>query len=328
MRRRDFIKVIVGSVAAWPSTALAQQPNIMRRIGVLTNLPESDPEAQSRNAAFLERMRQLGWRDGGNLRIEFRYALGAAEDTRKYADELVALGPDAILAVGTEATAALRQATPTVPIVFVLVPDPVGAGFVNTLAHPGGNITGFTPFEYNIAAKWIELLKGIAPAVTRVAVLRDSAMREIGQFATIQAVAPSLHLEATPLAAHSPSDIEHVISAFANSPNGGLIVPGSAMAAVYHGQIVALAAQNKLPAVYFQRFFVAAGGLTSYGPDFVEQYRRAAGYIDRILKGENPGDLPVQVPTKFELVINLKTARTLGLSVPPTLLATADEVIE
>ncbi len=300
----------------------------MRRIGVLTNLPESDPEAQSRNVAFLERMRQLGWSDGGNLRIESRYALGATERTRKYADELVAIGPDAILAIGTEATAALRQATTTVPIVFVLVPDPVGAGLVNSLAHPGGNITSFTPFEYNIAAKWIELLNEIAPDVTRVAVLRDSAVPEIGQFATIQAVAPSLHLEATPLAAHSPSDIEHVIGAFATSPHGGLIVPGSAMASVYHRQIVALATQNRLPAVYFQRFFVAAGGLASYGPDFLEQYRQAAGYINRILKGENPGDLPVQAPTKYQLVINTKTAKALDLTIPASLLATADEVIE
>jgi len=328
MKRREFIKAIVGTVAAGPGGALAQHPNEMRRIGVLTNLPESDPEAQSRNSAFLERMRQLGWSDGANLRIEFRYALGAAERTRKYAEELVALRPAAILAIGTEATAALRQAAATVPIVFVLVPDPVGAGFVSTLAHPGGNITGFTPFEYNIASKWIELLKEIAPDVARVAVLRDSAAPEIGQFATIQAVAPSLHLEVTPLAAHSPAEIAHVIATFAGSPNGGLIVPGSAMASVYHGQIVTFAAQYKLPAVYFQRFFVTAGGLTSYGPDFLEQYRQAAGYINRILRGENPGGLPVQVPTKYQLVINLKTAKALGLKIPPSLLATANEVIE
>jgi putative tryptophan/tyrosine transport system substrate-binding protein len=326
MRRRDFIAASGGAVA-WPFAARAQ-PSQMRRIGVLTNLPETDPDARSRDAAFQQMLRQLGWTDGRNVRIDYRFALADAERTRKYAAELVALAPDVILAVGTEATTALQQATANVPIVFVLVPDPVGAGFVDSLAHPGRNATGFTPFEYGIASKWLELLKAIAPAVTRVAVLRDAAVPEVGQFATIQAAAQSLGVEASPIGARNASKIERVITSFARSPNGGLIVPGSAVASVHRNEIVMLAARNNLPAVYFQRFFVNAGGLMSYGPKFVDQYRQAAGYIDRILKGEKPDDLPVQAPTNYETVVNLKTARSLGLTVPPALLVAADEVIE
>jgi putative ABC transport system substrate-binding protein len=328
MRRRDFTALLGSAAVTWSLAAHAQQGERMRRIGVLSNLAENDPEAQSRNAAFLERMQQLGWSDGRNLRIDYRFTLGNAGLIRKYAGELVTLAPDVILATGQEVTAALLQVTPTVPIVFVLVADPVGAGFVGSLARPGGNVTGFTAFDYGIASKWLELLKGIAPDVTRVAVLRDAAIPEVGQFATIQAAAPTFGVQVSPIGARGADDIEGVITAFARSPNGGLIVPGSAMAAVHHNRIVTLAAQNKLPAIYFQRLFVSAGGLISYGPDFADEYRQAAGYIDRILKGEKPADLPVQAPTKYELVINLKTAKALGLTVPPTLLATANAVIE
>jgi len=247
---------------------------------------------------------------------------------RQYAAELVALAPDVILATGQEATGALQQATRTVPIVFVLVPDPVGAGFVDSLARPGGNVTGFTPFEFGISAKWLELLKEIAPGVKRVAVLRDAAVPEVGQFAIIQATAPSFGVDVSPISARDASEIERVITTFARSSNGGLIVPGSALAAVHRVQIATLAAQNNLPAISVNRFFVTAGGLITYGPDFLDQYRRTASYIDRILKGAKPADLPVQVPTKYELLINLKTAKALGLEVPPSLLARADEVIE
>ena len=328
MRRREFIALVGGAAAVCPLAALAQQDGRARHIGVLSNLPENDPEAQSRNAAFLERMQQLGWRDGQNLQIDYRYALGETVLTRKYASELVARAPDVILAIGTEVTAALKLVTQTLPIVFVLVPDPVGAGFVSNLAHPDGNITGFTPFEYGIAAKWIELLKEIAPGIKRVAVLRDASVPEVGQFATIQAMAPSLGIDVNPIGARDAGEIERVIAEFARSPNGGLIVPGSAMASVHRKQIVALASSNKLPAIYFQRFFATIGGLMSYGPNFIDQYRQAAEYIDRILKGERPADLPVQAPTKYELVINRKTAKALGLTIPDKLLATADDVIE
>jgi putative ABC transport system substrate-binding protein len=328
IRRREFISLLGSAAAAWPFAARAQQPEQMRRIGVLSNLAESDPAGQSRNAAFLERMQQLGWSEDRNLRIDYRFALGQAELTRKYAGELVALAPDVILATGTEVTAALQQFGRNVPIVFVLVPDPVGAGFVNSLAHPGANITGFTPFEYGIAAKWLELLKGIAPRIERVAVLGDASAPEAGQLATIRAAAPSLGIEASHIEARDAGEIEQVITAFARASNAGLIVPGSAMATVHRKQIVMLAAQNNLPAIYFQRFFTIEGGLMSYGPDFIEQYRKAAGYVDRVLKGEKPADLPVQAPTKYQLTINLKAAKALGLSVPQTLIATADEVIE
>ena len=328
MRRRQFITLLGGAVAARPLAARAQQPTRMPRIGVLANLPENDPDGRSRNAALLEELHQLGWTEGRNVQIDYRFALGNIARLRQYAAELVALAPDVILATGQEATGALQQVTRTVPIVFVLVPDPVGAGFVDSLAHPGGNVTGFTPFEYGISAKWLELLKEIAPGVKRVAVLRDAAVPEVGQFAIIQAAAPSLGVDVSPISARDTGEIERAITTFARSSNGGLIVPGSALAAVHRDKIAALAAQNKLPAVYIDRIFVTAGGLISYGSDFLDQYRRTASYIDRILKGEKPADLPVQVPTKYELVINLKTAKALGLEVPATLLARADEVIE
>jgi putative ABC transport system substrate-binding protein len=329
MRRRQFITLLGGAAAAWPLAARAQQAGErVRRIGVLTNLAENDPEARSRNAALLEELQQLGWTDGRNVRIDYRFSLGNMARLRQHAVELVALAPDVILATGQEATGALQQVTRTVPIVFVLVPDPVGAGFVDSLARPGGNVTGFTPWEYSISAKWLELLKEIAPGVKRVAVLRDAVVPEVGQFAIIQAAAPSLGVDVSPISARDAGEIERAITTFARSSNAGLIVPGSALAAVHRVQIATLAAQNNLPAIYFTRFFVTAGGLISYGPDFLDQFRRDAGYVDRILKGEKPADLPVQAPTKYDLVINFKTAKALGLQIPDKLLALADEVIE
>jgi putative ABC transport system substrate-binding protein len=327
MKRREFITLLSGA-AARPLAARAQQAERMRRIGVLANLPENDPDSRSRHAAFVQALQQAGWAEGRNVRVDYRFALADVARTREYAAELIALAPDVILATGTEITAALLQATRVVPIVFVLVPDPVGVGFVDGLARPGRNVTGFTPFEYGISGKWLELLKQIAPHVTRVAILRDAAVPDVGQFATIQAIAPSLRVEVKPIGARDANEIESAITAFAQTSDGGLIVPGSALAAVHRKLIVALTARDKLPAVYFQRFFVADGGLISYGPDFIDQYRRAAGYVDRILKGEKPADLPVQAPVKYELAINLKSARALGLTVPDTLLARADEVIE
>jgi putative ABC transport system substrate-binding protein len=327
MRRREFIGLI-GSAAAWPLAARAQQAGRIRRIGVLTNLPENDPESKSRNAAFLQALQQLGWTDGDNMRIDYRWTLGDVERTHKYAAELVALA-DVILAIGGEVMVLLRQATSTVPIVFVLVPDPVGAGFVDSLSHPGGNVTGFTPNEYGMSGKWLELLKEIAPRVIRAGIIRDAASPSgPAQFAAIQAVAPPLGVDVIPIGVREPRDLEGAIAGFARSSNDGLVVTGSALTAVHHKLIVTLAAKHKLPAVYFNRFFVTAGGLISYGDDFLDQYRRAAGYVDRILKGEKPANLPVQAPTKYELVINLKTAKALGLDVPATLIARADEVIE
>jgi putative ABC transport system substrate-binding protein len=329
MRRRAFITLLGSAAAAWPLSARAQQPDRMRRIGVLTNLAENDPEEKSRLAAFREGLQEAGWTDGRNMLINYRWTLGDADRTRRYAEELVALSPDAILTVGAATVASLQQATRTVPIVFVSLPDPVGAGVVDSLSHPGGNATGFTSFEYGLSSKWLELLKEIAPRVTRVAVVRDPAITSgTGQFAAIQAVASSLGVELNPIGVRDVGEIERAITAFARSSNGGLIVTGSALAAVHHDLIVTLAARNKLPAVYYNRFFVIGGGLISYGPDFLDQFRRAAGYVNRILKGEKPADLPVQAPTKYELVINLKTARTLGLEIPPSVLARADEVIE
>jgi len=328
MRRRQFISLI-GGAAAWPLAARAQQSERMRRIGVLTNLAENDPEGQSRNEAFRQGLHQLGWTDGGNVRIDYRGTLGDAERTRRYAAELVALAPDVILATGSAAAGPLLQATRTVPIVFVIVPDPVGAGFVDGLARPGGNATGFLSSEYGISGKWVELLKQIAPAVIRAAIIRDPAITAgIGQFGAIQAVAPSLGVEVSPVNVRDAGEIERAVTAFARASNGGVIVTGSALAGVHRDLIITLAARHKLPAVYYARYFVAAGGLISYGPDFVDQYRQAASYVDRILKGEKPADLPVQAPTKYELVINLKTAKALGIEIPPTLLARADEVIE
>jgi putative tryptophan/tyrosine transport system substrate-binding protein len=271
----------------------------------------------------------LGWTDGRNVRVDIRWTLGNADDARKYAAELVALAPDVILASGGAAVGPLLQATHTLPIVFAIVPDPVGSGFVESLARPGGNATGFVQFEYSLTGKWLELLKQIAPGVTRAAVLRDPAISTgIGQFGAIQAVAPSLGMEVTPVNVRDAGEIERAIAAFARPSNGGLIVTVSALVVIHRDLIIALAARHKLPAVFYERNFVAGGGLISYGPDYLDEFRRAAGYVDRILKGEKPADLPVQGPTKYKLVINLKTAKTLGLTMPPTLLATADEVIE
>jgi putative ABC transport system substrate-binding protein len=328
MRRREFITLLGGAAVAWPLAARAQQGDQMRRIGVLSALAD-DAVAQARNAAFLQGLQQLGWTVGRNVRIDYRWSAGNADDTRRYATELVALAPDVILATGVSAVGPLQQVTRAVPIVFAAVPDPVGAGIVDSLARPGGNVTGFSTFEYGLSGKWLELLKEIAPRVTRVAVLRDPAISAgIGQFAAIQSVAPALGVELTPINVRDASEIGRAIAAFARAPNGGLIVTGSALVVAHRDLLVTLTARYKLPAVYYERLFVAAGGLISYGPSVVDEYRLAAGYVDRILKGEKPADLPVQAPTKYELVINLKTAKALGIDVPPTLLARADEVIE
>jgi putative ABC transport system substrate-binding protein len=329
MQRRDFIKVIAGSAIAWPLAARAQQPEQMRRIGVLMSLAADDQQGQARLAAFVQSLRELGWIDGRNVRIDIRWSAGDADETRKYAKELVAFTPDVILASGGSTVGTLLQTTRTVPIVFTQTPDPVGAGFVASLARPSGNATGFTAFEYGMSGKWLELLKEIAPGVTRAALLRDSAIPQgIGQFGAIQSMAPSLGLEVSPVDVRDADEIERAVTAFARTANGGLIVTGSALATVHRELIITLAARYKLPAIYFLRFFVTAGGLISYGPDQIDPHRRAAGYVDRILKGEKPGDLPVQAPTKYELVINLKTAKDLGLTIPPAVLARADEVIE
>jgi putative ABC transport system substrate-binding protein len=327
--RRGFITLLGGAAVAWPIAARAQQTERVRRVGVLTVSAPDDPDAQTRLAALRQRLQQLGWIEGRNLRIDARWGAGDAAETKRAATELAALAPDVIVASGSAGAAPVLQATRTVPIVFVIVPDPVGSGFVETLAQPGGNATGFMMFEYGLSAKWLELLKEIAPGVTRAAVLRDPAITAgIGQFAVIQSVAPSVGVEVSAINLRDGAEIERAVTAFARRPNGGLILTASALAAIHRDLIVSLAARYKLPAVYISRFFVAGGGLVSYGPDFVDQYRRAAAYVDRILKGEKPADLPVQAPTKYELVINLKTANALGLTVPPMLLARADEVIE
>jgi putative tryptophan/tyrosine transport system substrate-binding protein len=327
MRRREFI-TLLASVTAWPLAARAQQGERIRRIGVLMSVAAEGPEGQARLAAFLKGLQQSGWTDGNNVRIEHRWGAGDAERTRKYAAELVALAPDVILASG-DTVVALRQVTRTMPIIFTIIADPVGTGIVESLAHPGGNATGFTSYEYGFGAKWLELLKEIAPSVKRVAVLRNAdESAGIAQFAGIQGVAPSLGVELSPIGMRDAGEIERAMTSFARSPNGGLIVTGSAPAAIHRNLIVKLATGHRLPAVYYGRFFATAGGLISYGPDLVDQHQRAAGYVDRILKGEKPADLPVQAPTKYELAINLKTAKALGLDVPPTLLARADEVIE
>jgi putative ABC transport system substrate-binding protein len=328
MRRREFITLLSGA-AAWPLTARAQQGERMRRIGALLSLAADDSEGQARLAAFRQGLQQLGWTDGRNVRIDTRWATGDPGRTRRYAEELVALAPDVILASGGAVVGALLQATRSVPIVFTQTPDPVGAGYVDSLARPGGNATGFLFVEYGMSAKWLELLKEIAPRVTRAAVLRDATIPQgIGQFAVIQAVAPSFGVELSPVDVRDAPEIERGVTAFAAGSNGGLIVTGSALALVHRDLIIALAARHKLPAIYFDRVFVTAGGLISYGADSIDPHRRAAGYVDRILKGEKPADLPVQAPTKYELAINLKTAKTLGLDVPPMLLARADVVIE
>jgi ABC-type uncharacterized transport system substrate-binding protein len=329
MNRREFIALLGGAAAAWPLAVRAQQTERVRRIGVLMTLAADDPEGQARLTAFVQGLQELGWTDGRNVRIDYRWPAGDAERTRRYATELAALAPDVILAGGGSVVPSLLQATRTVPIVFTQTPDPVGAGFVNSLARPGGNATGFLLYEYGISAKWLELLKEIAPRVTRAAVIRDAAIASgTGQWGAIQTAAPSFGVEVSPVNVRDAGEIERDVAAFARSPNGGLIVAASTLAVVHRDLIVTLAARHKLPAVYSSRFFVAAGGLISYGPDSIDPHRRAAGYVDRILKGEKPADLPVQAPTKYELAINLKTARALGLDVPPTLIATADEVIE
>ena len=329
MRRRDFIKVIVGSAATWPLAARAQQGEHMRRIGVLMNGAADDPEGQARIAAFHQGLQELGWTLGRNARIDARWGAVDADSSRRYAAELVGLAPDVILAAASPAVAALQQTTRTIPIVFTTVADPVGAGFVETLAHPGGNITGFSLFEYTLSGKWLELLKEVAPGVTRAAVLRDATVGSgVGQYAIIQAVAPSLGVELRPIDVRDPGEIERAIVTFAQSSNGGLIIAGTPPAVFHRDLIITLAAHHQLPAVYPLPYLAHSGGLIAYGPDSVSPYRRAAGYVDRILKGEKPADLPVQAPTKYELVINLKTAKALGLTVPLTLLGRADEVIE
>jgi putative tryptophan/tyrosine transport system substrate-binding protein len=329
MRRREFIKIIAGSGVPWLLAAHAQQGERVRRVGVLIGQAAADTETTEEVGAFAQGLAELGWTIGRNVRIEYRYAGGDRSTIQKYAMELAALTPDVILASGTPSVAALQQSSRSLPIVFTVVSDPVGAGFVDSLAKPGGNVTGFMLSEYSLNAKLLELLKQIEPSVKRAAVLRDSLNPAgMAQFATIQAVASSVGVEVSPINVRDASEIERAIAAFARSTNGGLVVTGSASATTHRELIIALAAQHKLPAVYASRFNVTLGGLISYGPSRVEQFRRAAGYVDRILKGEKPADLPVQAPTNYELVINLKTAKALDLTVPPTLLARATEVID
>ena len=329
MKRREFITLLGGAATAWPLAARAQRSERIRRVGWLTSFAAGDPVAQGYIAALLQGLQESGWSVGRNVRIDYRWGATNAELKRRYAAELIALGPDVIVTTGDSNTGPLLQATRGVPIVFVLVPDPVGAGFVASLARPGGNATGFLNFEFGMSGKWPELLKQIAPSVTRVAVLRDpSAGASMGQLGAIQGVVSSLRIEASPIDLRDVSEIERAIAEFARSPNGGLVVLPSGLSFIHRELIIGLAARRRLPAVYPFRSFVEDGGLICYGPDAVDQLRRAAGYVDRILRGEKPADLPVQNPTKYELVINLKTARTLGLDVPPTLLARADEVIE
>ena len=330
MRRREFVGLCGAVVATWPIALRAQQGERVRRIGVLMASTLDDPESQARIAAFQQSLQQLGWIDGRNVSIDTRWATTNPDDIRRHAAELAALTPDVILAgTGTATVAPLLQATRTVPIVFALVIDPVGAGFVDSLARPGGNATGFTVFEYGMSGKWLELLKQLSPAVTRAAVLRDPTIASgIGQFAAVQAVAPSLGVDLSAVDVRDAGEIERAITAFARSSNGGLIVTANALATRHRELIITLAAQHRLPAVYLYRRFVDDGGLVSYGPDFVDQYRQAAGYIDRVLKGEKPAEMPVQAPIKYGIVINLKTIKSLGLTVPPAVLARADEAIE
>ena len=328
MRRRQFIAVL-GAAATLPVVARAQQNERVRRIALLTGTTADDPDSKARLAAFEQELGQLGWTQGRNVRIDYRFFGGDAATSRKQAEELVALAPDVIVSSGSSSTGPILQATHSVPVVFTIVPDPVGSGFVDSLSQPGGNATGFMQFEYGLSGKWLELLKEIAPSLTRVIVLWDPAITAgIGQFTIIQSVATSASIDVRPVKLRDAGEIEQAITAFARTPNGGLIVTASALSTVRRDLIIALAAQHKLPAVYFERFFVTAGGLISYGANFVEQYPRAAGYVDRILKGEKPADMPVQAPTKYELVINLKTAKAIGLTMPPSVLARADEVIE
>ena len=328
LRRREFI-TLLGGAAAWPRAARAQQPERMRRIGILLPAAADDSDFQVRVGAFLQGLALLGWTIGRNVRIDTRWAGANAAEIRRHAAELVALAPDVILAHGAGPVGALLQATRTVSIVFPVVVDPVGGGLVDSLARPGGNATGFMAFEYSIGGKWLELLKQIAPGVTRAPILRDPTQPAgTGQFGAIQAAAPSLRVEVNPVDVRDAGEIERAVAAFARAPNGGLIVTASAAATLHRDLIIALAAGHKLPAVYSERSFVAAGGVISYGADYIDQYRKAAGYVDRILKGEKPADLPVQAPTKYETVLNLKTAKALGLDVPAIVLTRADEVIE
>jgi len=328
MRRREFITLIGGAAAVWPCVARAQQPDRMQRIGVLMPLTAGDLEADARKAVFEQSLQQLGWMVGRNLQIDYRLAGGTTDKLRQHAAEMVASAPDLIMTVGSVTVAPVLQATRTIPTVMVNVADPVGAGFVQSLARPGGHATGFTNFEYSMSGKWVELLKQIAPGLTRATVLRDpTAAAGIGQFVGIQSVAQSLGVELTPVGVRDVEEIERGVTAFARAGNGGLIVTAGGTA-FRRDLIIKLASRHKLPAVYPFRYYVKDGGLISYGPDTLDPIRRAAVYVDRILKGEKPADLPVQAPTKYELVINLKTAKTLGLTVPPSLLARADEVIE
>jgi putative ABC transport system substrate-binding protein len=328
MQRRDFITLLGGAAATWPFAARAQQPEPMRRIGILTGIAGEDAQTKVRITAFLQDLQKFGWTEGRNLRIDLRGGAGNIVDTRKYAKELVALAPDVILASGATPVALLLEATRTVPIVFTIVVDPMGAGFIEKLSRPGGNATGYMMFDYSLSGKWVELLKQVAPGVTQAAVLRDSSSAGVGQFAVIQAVAPSLGLEVSAINVSDAREIDRAVTAFAREPNGGLIVTAGPLTVVHRDLIVTLAARHKLPAIYFDRTPVAGGGLMSYGPDLVGQFRQAASYVDRILKGEKPASLPVQAPNRYELVINLKTAKALGIPVPPTLLARVDEVIE
>jgi putative ABC transport system substrate-binding protein len=329
MRRREFITLLGGAVATWPLTAHAQQSERVRRVGMLLPATADDLTWQARVGGFQQGLALLGWTIGRNLQIEIRWATTSAAELHKHAAELAALAPDVIMAGGTSTLGPLLQATRTVPIVFAIVVDPVGAGYVDSVARPGGNVTGFMLYEYSISGKWLGLLKEIAPSVTRVAVLRDATQGfGIGQFAAIQALAPSLKVEVNPVDMRDASEIERTIAAFSSAPNGGLILTGSAASVHHRDLIVALADRHKLPAVYFERFFVTSGGLASYGPDNVEAFRQAAGYVSRILKGEKAAELPVQAPTKYDLVINLKTAKALGLTIPQAVLARADYVIE
>ena len=329
MRRRDFIKVLAGSAMTWPLAARAQQSEPMRRIGVLMNVTADQSLGQSGLAVFQQGLQQLGWNDGRNVRFDIRWGENDVDRNRKDATELVSLSPDVILAMGTQGMTALQRVTSSLPLVFVLVSDPVGAGFVDTLSRPGHNATGFMLFEYSLAGKWLELLKQIVPRLTHAGVLRDVGNPSgIAQFGAIRTTASSLGIDVSPIGIRDAAEIERAIADFARSANGGLIVTSPAGASAHRALIVSLAARYKLAAVYSDRLIVTTGGLISYGPDWVDQFRRAAGYVDRILKGAKPTDLPVQAPTKFELAINLKTAKALGLTIPQSLQASADEVIE
>jgi putative tryptophan/tyrosine transport system substrate-binding protein len=330
MTRREFIGLLASATVLWPQVARAQQLDRMKRVGWLSaGLAENDPESKARKTAFVQSLRELGWTEGQNIQIDYRWGAGNADVTRKYAAELVALAPDVTLGIASQAVSALQQASRTIPIIFVLVPDPIGAGFIDSLARPGGNATGFTTFDYEFGGKWLELLKEIAPGVKRVAVIRDPTNPAgSGQWGAIQSMASSVGLELSSINSRATDEIERAIATFARQPNGGLIMTVSTTAAARRDALVALINRQKLPAVYPYRYYAESGGLASYGPDTIDQYRRAASYVDRVLKGEKPADLPVQASMKFELVINLKTAKALGITVPPAILSRADEVIE